>query len=632
MLAAWLLAVACQQALAQTALDVPRDGVTERLWLDDPDSRLSPQAALEDSWTPFEGPLSRGFTASTTWVRVKVDPAAAGPTSIAGDHRVVLRIVPGHLDEVAVWRVDRLSQPPVLLGDKHPGVELQQGLLNHAVVFDDATAPFEVLLRLRTQSNHSMHVRALRWDDASALSAGQHSVVIGYLVFTIMAIGWAAIVWLQYREAVVGLFIAHQTSALLVALLMLGVMRLYGPDALQPAYDALTSMAIALSAAVTLLFHSRLLGELGARKTDSTVVKAGALVPLVGLLLIALGEVRQGLLLTQASILAGMPLVTVVAWRARPGPEASGMLYVPWRRTYLVAVYAVMTAVMMPQTLRVLGMLPAGPWSFLGYFAYGVASTALLSSLLMLRGREERLRHRQADRVFAQARREAEAQRVRAAEQAELMTMLAHELKTPLTVVSLALGSAGQLASMRERAVRAVGNMRDVIDRCAQAARVDDDVARHDAQPSLQPVQMDQLLAEAASAQLRGARVDRRAARGLPSCLADRQMLLVIVGNLLENALKYSPDDSRVRAALEPSAFEGRPGVALRVTNAVGPAGRPDVARLFEKYHRGERARHRSGSGLGLYLSRRLAYRLGGELLLRDGPDDQVCFELWVPC
>jgi signal transduction histidine kinase len=56
------------------------------------------------------------------------------------------------------------------------------------------------------------------------------------------------------------------------------------------------------------------------------------------------------------------------------------------------------------------------------------------------------------------------------------------------------------------------------------------------------------------------------------------------------------------------------------------------VARLFEKYHRGERARHRSGSGLGLYLSRRLAYRLGGELLLRDGPDDQVCFELWVPC
>ena len=83
-------------------------------------------------------------------MRVKVDPAAAGPTPIAGDHRVVLRIVPGHLDEVTVWQADRLSQPPVLLGDKHSVVQPQQGLLNYAAVFDDATAPFEVLSRLRT--------------------------------------------------------------------------------------------------------------------------------------------------------------------------------------------------------------------------------------------------------------------------------------------------------------------------------------------------------------------------------------------------------------------------------------------------------------------------------------------------
>jgi two-component system sensor histidine kinase MprB len=72
--------------------------------------------------------------------------------------------------------------------------------------------------------------------------------------------------------------------------------------------------------------------------------------------------------------------------------------------------------------------------------------------------------------------------------------------------------------------------------------------------------------------------------------------------------------------------------VALRVTNAVGPAGRPDAAHVFDKYHRGARARHRSGSGLGLYLSQRLTSRLGGALSLCAPEGDEVAFELWLPC
>lgn len=629
---ACLLLGLCAPSLALTLPDRALDAVVQKAWLDDPDSSLSPQTAIESAWTSYEGVLSRGFTASTTWVRVKIDPAAVGLDAVSDDHRLVLRIAPGHLDEVAVWRAGRLTQPPVLVGDKHSQAGSQQvGLLNYAVVFDDAIAPFEVLLRLRTQSNHSLHARALRWEDSSALTAGQHSLVIGYLVFTVMTIGWAAVVWLEYRVAVVGLFIAHQASALLVALLLLGVLRLYGPDALMPALSEMTSLAIALSTAVTTFFHARLLSDLGAGRTEATLIRACAWSPLIAALLITLGEVRLGLMLTQASLLVLMLLVTVVAWRARPGVADGVAESRPWRRAYLMGVYVLMTAIMMPQSLRVMGLMPAGPWSFFGYFAYGVASTALLSSLLILRGREERLGRRNADLVLVQARREADVQRARAAEQAELITMLTHELKTPLTVVSLALGSAGQLVSMRERAVRAVGNMRDVIDRCAQAARVDDDAARHDAQPVLQRVELDQVLAEAVGVQLQGARVDVRVAEGLPACLADRQMLLVILGNLLENALKYSPKHSRLQVSIDAVTFEGRCGVALRVSNRVGPAGRPDAAFAFNKYHRGPRARHRSGSGLGLYLSRRLAYRMGGELSLLEPAGDAVSFELWLP-
>jgi signal transduction histidine kinase len=105
--------------------------------------------------------------------------------------------------------------------------------------------------------------------------------------------------------------------------------------------------------------------------------------------------------------------------------------------------------------------------------------------------------------------------------------------------------------------------------------------------------------------------------------------LLIIIGNLLDNALKYAPPQARVRVSMTATEQGGRRGVVISVSNPVGRAGRPDATRLFEKYYRGTHARHRSGSGPGLYLAQRLATRIGARLSLRQ--DDGVTFELWVP-
>ncbi len=111
-----------------------RDGIVARAWLDDPDSTMSPEAALGRVWTPFNGTLARGHVRSTTWLRLRIDPAAAGTPAIAADQHLVLVIMPGHFDEVAVYRTDRLSEPPVLVGDTHP-VPAGQALLSHSVIF-----------------------------------------------------------------------------------------------------------------------------------------------------------------------------------------------------------------------------------------------------------------------------------------------------------------------------------------------------------------------------------------------------------------------------------------------------------------------------------------------------------------
>ncbi len=165
-----------------------QDAIVERAWLDDPDGTISPETAIGRAWTPFQGTLSRGYVTSTTWLRLRIDPAAAGLPDGAADRRLVLVVIPGHLDEVAVYRADRLSEPPAFIGDTHPLPATGQPLLSHTVVFEAASAPFEVLLRLRTQSTQSIDVQALRWDDARDKSLTQHVLVTGLLVFIAMVL------------------------------------------------------------------------------------------------------------------------------------------------------------------------------------------------------------------------------------------------------------------------------------------------------------------------------------------------------------------------------------------------------------------------------------------------------------
>jgi signal transduction histidine kinase len=160
---------------------------------------------------------------------------------------------------------------------------------------------------------------------------------------------------------------------------------------------------------------------------------------------------------------------------------------------------------------------------------------------------------------------------------------------------------------------------------------VDDDTANRSSSLTSESVDLRALVDEAVAGHLQGDRVDNQLQAPLPGCLADRENALTIVGNLLDNAMKYSPSDSVIRIEAQITHRHGRSGAMLRIINAIVDQGAPDPDQAFEKYYRGPRARNHSGTGLGLYLSRRLAQRMGGELSLALVPPTHVGFEFWLP-
>jgi signal transduction histidine kinase len=120
-------------------------------------------------------------------------------------------------------------------------------------------------------------------------------------------------------------------------------------------------------------------------------------------------------------------------------------------------------------------------------------------------------------------------------------------------------------------------------------------------------------------------------AKGKSIATAEFRRVLQILINLIGNAVAYSPAGSTVRITAE-VASEGR--VAVSVADE-GPGVTPDQAiRIFDKFERLGRdsdGGKDNGSGLGLFISRRLAEAMAGSLVVESAEGGGALFRLELP-
>jgi PAS domain S-box-containing protein len=117
---------------------------------------------------------------------------------------------------------------------------------------------------------------------------------------------------------------------------------------------------------------------------------------------------------------------------------------------------------------------------------------------------------------------------------------------------------------------------------------------------------------------------------GTPAvALADEDKLRQVLVNLLDNAIKYSPDGGDV--VVELAGGHGRVRLAVRDHGLGIPADEQE--RIFEKFYRLDPALTRGvgGSGLGLFISRELVSRMGGSLTVRSEAGEGASFVIDLP-
>ncbi|HEX8391284.1 MAG TPA: HAMP domain-containing sensor histidine kinase [Longimicrobium sp.] len=223
---------------------------------------------------------------------------------------------------------------------------------------------------------------------------------------------------------------------------------------------------------------------------------------------------------------------------------------------------------------------------------------------------------------------------------ARLMRGFSHDVKNPLGTADgfLQLLEEGILDSVTERQKASIGKARRSL---ASAVTLIEDlleIARADTgaiQVSREPTDVARIARDAAEefrgqAAAQGLALTTEIADGVPTVHSDPVRVRQVLGNLISNAVKYTPAGSvtvRVRACSGPG---GRPGVALEVADT--GSGIPAEKRhlLFQEYVRFEPSAAR-GSGVGLAISARIVEALGGEIRVESEPGVGSTFTLWLP-
>ncbi|MDI3317701.1 MAG: ATP-binding protein [Bacillota bacterium] len=216
----------------------------------------------------------------------------------------------------------------------------------------------------------------------------------------------------------------------------------------------------------------------------------------------------------------------------------------------------------------------------------------------------------------------------------DLVDDVAHELRNPLATLQ------GYVEALRDGLLEPgpetlatlqgeIGRLSRLVEDLQELNRIE----RRDVTLRIEPVELGAAVAGAlalrrAELAAGGYRVEAAVPEGLPPLAADRDRLAQVLGNLLDNAIRYTPSGGRIRveAVLEPRPGPGRGRQALlwSVGNS-GPGLAPEEARhVFDRFYRAERSRARAtgGAGLGLAIVRGLVEMHGGRIEVSSLPEE----------
>ena len=220
----------------------------------------------------------------------------------------------------------------------------------------------------------------------------------------------------------------------------------------------------------------------------------------------------------------------------------------------------------------------------------------------------------------------------------DLLAIVSHDLRNPLAAVSVAEGvmrrglereptDGAMLGRGLETIRRSVKRMGRLVSDLLDAASIEAGRFAVKAAPTaLAAILRETVASHELRAQARGCALALGELDDGVLALADRERLLQLLGNLVDNAIKFTPAGGAITLAL--GRGDGQVSLSVRDT---GPGIPPEqLAHVFERYWKGVR-KSPDGAGLGLYICRGIARAHGGEVTVESQVGQGATFTVRLP-
>lgn len=604
-----LLAIVSLSLLA-CCVQAQSDLIRDRAVFVDETHTLDINEVAKKEFERFTGLLRRSLTPRVRWIRLTIDKSATPETS------AVLVLGPHYIAEIALFEPNNGGWTRRVVGDRYPTV--QSGCPFGQYCFSiqlDQLEGSDLYLRVATTNGYYLTAKlfdrlALNQENTDqALIAGlECGVLMALIVLSVL-------LFFSGGGALAAYFLATQICALLLTLSVLGVYAKYlTPETAwvdNELFNLLYVFRLFFSALLSLAFFKNLV----APSWYSKLVKVIATVFFVQVCWLLVAPVSLYALAFNFTFVVFWPIVWVVAlYQAGIRPIV--------HRALMLCLATVMILMLWADMLPALGLIQVDRMLVPGNFG-GLLVSIFMSILVASEMRIRRLSSQQiaTKLASAQARSALEHQQVK--ERSMLIDMLTHELKNPLAAMRMAAGSlkvsllglpSSETSEANERIssmIQAIQGMNTVIERCVQVDSLDQKKI------SFRPEELD--IEDVLLDEIRCCADPLRIKLGVASSSlllkTDPNLFAVVVANLLDNAVKYSPPKTPIWMNAN---FDDARVFTLTVENTIGAAGAPDPASVFSRYYRGEHAHASPGTGLGLYLVKSICDILGATVTSRS--------------
>lgn len=585
--------------------------------LRDPSRQLTLPEILANQtheFQPLHDNLSLGFTQDAVWLNFSVVKAAS-------DSPVRWWLEVGQPLFMEVKLFERTEDGAIREVHGRPEVALRR----HA--FDYRKPVYEIQLTdtkprlyyLRIVSQTAISSDFTLWQpDAFVKAHSVHRFLWGavYGAYSLVLVFYI-LFWLWTREKIHLLYIGYVAINGLASIFTGGWPRQFFPSLSESSFYTLLGVWICLSIPAGSIFSLYFLEIQKTWKSFAHSVTIIALgVCLVGLTLLFSGHYSRAMILTQSiGIALSLLLMAIVSYRSTQGDTKAQFFLFAFSFFYLGV---------MLRFAKNFGLIEHSPLSDNSYQV-----GAFIHMLVMSIGIFSEYNKIRREKQLAEYQLQTELQQ--RDQQTEFMSMISHEFRTPLTIISASSTNLLNDSSLSEKAIERV---KKILRANQRITTMMEDYLTHERmlaesnQLNFKSIDVATLINRVA---LEFKDTDGALLKTPPTQHAmiegDADLLHIAISNLVANAKRYAPANSEIQL----SSIGHEETVEIVVQDQGPGISQEDLPHIFKRFYRGKEASGKAGSGLGLHLVHSIIHRHAGDIVVHPKESGGTEFRLRLP-